>query len=146
VNIEADREERILSKAAHVERAVTTLLEKRSLTIEEYRGDREQRAIVEREFQTAIEACIDIAGILLAATEEPMPATNAGRFVRLEDQDILSAETGRQMQQAAGFRNILVHRYGDEIDDAVVYEHLQSELEWIVRYLREVRAVLGNDE
>jgi uncharacterized protein YutE (UPF0331/DUF86 family) len=48
------------------------------------------------------------------------------------------------MQQAAGFRNVLAHRYGDEVDDGLVYEHLQSELEWVVRFLREVRDYLAD--
>jgi len=45
-----------------------------------YRADREQRAIVEREFQTAIEACIDIAGLLLRGLGRPVPETYAKRF------------------------------------------------------------------
>lgn len=59
-----DIEARILEKAGHVEDAVSVLAEKRELDPETYRTDREQRAVVEREFQTAIEACIDIAELL----------------------------------------------------------------------------------
>jgi uncharacterized protein YutE (UPF0331/DUF86 family) len=101
--------------------------------------------VVEREFQTAIEACLDIAGLLLRALDVSMPETYAQRFPELEAHGVLSTETAERMQRAAGFRNILVHEYGDELDDAKVYEHLQTELQWLVRYLREVRAFLDTD-
>ena len=55
------------------------LARKQSLDAETYRTDREQRAIVEREFQTAIQACIDVAGLPIAASDEAMPETNAER-------------------------------------------------------------------
>lgn len=48
-------ERRIVEKATYVGEAVTLLAEKRdSLSFETYRADREQRDIVEREFETAI--------------------------------------------------------------------------------------------
>jgi uncharacterized protein YutE (UPF0331/DUF86 family) len=50
------------------------------------------------------------------------------------------------MRSAAGYRNVLTHQYGDEIDDALVYQRLQTELEWIVAFLREVRAFLDEGE
>ena len=64
-----DIEARILEKAEYVEEAITVLAEKQSLDRATYRDSREQQAIVEREFQTAIEACIDIAGLLLRALD-----------------------------------------------------------------------------
>ncbi|WP_340098252.1 type VII toxin-antitoxin system HepT family RNase toxin [Salinibaculum salinum] len=137
-----DVEARIVDKTEHVEKAVTVLSRKQSLDIETYASDREQRAIVEREFQTAIEACIDIAALMLRALDASIPETNAGQFAALEEHGILSTETSERMQQAAGFRNVLTHRYGDEIDNTAVYQHLQHELEWLVRYLREIRESL----
>lgn len=73
-----------------------------------------------------------------------MPETSADRFAELGERDILSEETSERMQRAAGFRNVLAHTYGDEIDDSEVYRHLQNELQWLVQYLREVREFLGN--
>lgn len=54
-------EQRILEKAEYVGGAVAVLAEKRdTLSFEQYTSRREQRDVVEREFQTAIEACIDM--------------------------------------------------------------------------------------
>jgi uncharacterized protein YutE (UPF0331/DUF86 family) len=117
MTIPADIEARILDKAEYVEEALTILSEKQALDRTTYQENREQQAIVEREFQTAIEACIDIAGLLLRALDKTMPETYAERFSLLEDHGVLSSETSEQMRKAAGFRNILVHRYGDEIEN-----------------------------
>jgi uncharacterized protein YutE (UPF0331/DUF86 family) len=142
VTVPDDVESRIVDRAEYVEEALSVLADKQSLDRETYRTDREQRAIVEREFQTAIEACIDIAGLLLRTTSTDTPDTYADRFSALEEEGVLSPETSDRMRSAAGFRNVLTHQYGDDIDDAVVYEHLQTEFEWIVAFLREVRTVL----
>jgi len=145
VRVSDEDEARILEKAIYIEESVEILSDKQSLDQAVYRSDREQRAIVEREFQTTIEACIDIAGICIAASENPMPETNAGRFKTLEKQGICSPQVATQMQAAAGFRNILAHNYGTDIDDMVVYHHLQNELRWIVEFLREIRAALDDE-
>lgn len=77
-------ERRVLEKAAYVREAVAVLAAKRdNLTFEDYRTDREQRDIVEREFETAIEACIDIGKMLLRSQGAEVPDTNAGVFREL---------------------------------------------------------------
>jgi Uncharacterized conserved protein len=102
--------------------------------------------VVEREFQTAIEACIDIAQLLIAATDVKVPTTNAATVARLGDLDILSEETAEIMQGAAGFRNVLAHQYGHDIDDEQVYRHFQSDLDWFLMFLREIRSELDLGE
>lgn len=96
MTVPEDTERRILHNATYVEEALTVLSRKQSLSPDAYRNDREQRAIVEREFQTAIEACLDIAGLVLTATDEQMPETYAGRFRRLEELGIISPETSER--------------------------------------------------
>lgn len=136
-------ERRIVEKAAYVGEAVTLLAEKRdSLSFDEYRADREQRDIVEREFETAIEACIDIGKMMLRTDDADVPETNAEVFRELGKRSIIDGETGERMAKAAGFRNILSHRYGNEIDDRDVYNFLQEELPLFRVYLRDIRSSL----
>jgi uncharacterized protein YutE (UPF0331/DUF86 family) len=133
-------ERRIVEKAAYVGEAVTLLATKRdSLSFEAYRNDREQRDVVEREFETAIEACLDIGKMLLRAEGEDVPETNAQVFRELGHRSVLGSDLAEQMAQAAGFRNILSHRYGNEINDRDVYNFLQEELPLFRRYLEQVR-------
>ena len=138
-------EERILEKVEYVDEATTVLSRKRDLSRDAYETDREQRDIVEREFQTAIEACIDVARLVIRDRDEEVPPTNADAFALLAAQGVLSDGTGQQMQAAAGFRNVLAHKYGGEIDDALVYDHLQHDLQWFPAFLTEIRSYVADD-
>lgn len=46
------------------------------------------------------------------------------------------------MKEAAGFRNVLAHRYGQDIDDSLVYRSRQQDLQWFPRYLGDVHQYL----
>lgn len=136
-------ERRILQKAAYVRDAIEVLASKRdTLSFEDYRSEREERDVVEREFETAIEACIDIGEMLLVDGESPVPSTNAAVFRELGARGILDDDTALGMAQAAGFRNILSHRYGNDIDDEDVYNVLQEDLPLLYAYLDQVRQYL----
>lgn len=132
--------DRILDKASYVRDAVVVLAEKRDgLSFDEYRADRETRDVVEREFQTAIEACIDIGEMLLKTRGESVPETNAEVFERLSAIGIIDRDLRDRMARAAGLRNVLAHKYGTEIDDEDVYNTLQHDLPIFRTYLSTVR-------
>jgi uncharacterized protein YutE (UPF0331/DUF86 family) len=137
-------ERRILTKAEYVGEAVAILAEKRdNLDFETYRANREERDVVEREFQTAIEACIDIGRMILTNKAETVPETNPAVFERLGAIGVLDDDLATQMSRAAGFRNVLAHRYGNEIDDQDVFNVLQTELPAFRQYLTEIRSYLA---
>lgn len=137
-------EQRILDKATYVREAVTILTAKRDeLTFQAYRNDREQRDVVEREFETAIEACIDIGRILLRERGDPVPDENAAVFHRLGAVGILDEGTANRMAQAARFRNVLSHAYGNDVNDRDVYNALQGELSLFGLYLDAARSELS---
>ena len=99
-------ERRLVEKAEYVGEAVALLAEKRDeLSFDEYRAEREQRDIVEREFETDIEACIDIGEMILRAKGGDVPETNARVFRELGTRSIIDREIAERMAQAAGFRN-----------------------------------------
>ena len=143
--LDDETESRIVEKVEYIEQAVTVLSRKQSLGLSEYLADREQQAIVEREFQTALEACIDIAELLLKSVSGTVPDTNAEKFAQLREIDILSADTAEAMQEAARFRNVLAHTYGFDLDNERIYQHLQSDLHWFPTFLTEVRTALTHD-
>lgn len=132
--------QRVLEKAEYVGEAVQILADKRdTLSFEAYATQREQKDVVEREFQTAIEACIDIGLMLLDSETGSVPETNADVFRALRERDVLDEETSDRMADAAGFRNVLAHQYGSDIDDRDVYNFLQHELPIFYSYLSQVR-------
>lgn len=138
-----DTRDRILEKVEFVSEAVDLLSSKQALERSEYLEDPEEQAIVERKFQTAIEACIDIVELLIVDSSEPMPTTNADKFLLLGEQGVVSSRTAEKMAEAAGFRNVIAHQYGHEIDDDLVYRHLQNDLEWFPTFCREIDSHLN---
>ena len=132
---------RIVQKASYVRDAVKVLASKRdSLTFEEYRDRRQERDVVEREFQTAIEACIDIGEMLLRSHGGAVPDTNAAVFRELAFSGTFTDETADRMARAAGLRNVLSHQYGTDINDRDVFNSLQNQLDAFSEYLSEVRS------
>lgn len=136
---------RIVEKAEFIEERVQLLSERQSLSEEEYLRDRDAQAIVERRFVTTIQACIDIAGMILKAEGERVPAQSADKLRRLVGTGVLSESLGERMAATAGLRNVLAHQYGTLIDDELVYESLQD-LSRFREYLLAVRDYLASHD
>jgi uncharacterized protein YutE (UPF0331/DUF86 family) len=128
--------DRIRSKFGALEADIKDLEGRQTLDITEYRTDRDTQAIVERRFQTGIQACIDIAGHILASEGYREPSDYGDLFRVLEEEAVISTETADRMVEMAGFRNVLTHEYA-EIDHDRVYHHLQN-LERFRQFVREV--------
>ena len=80
--------------------------------------------------------------MILRAKDQSVPETNAAVFRQLAAAGVVDDELGRRMAEAAGFRNILAHQYGSEIDDRDVYNVLQHDLDVFSTYLQQIRAAL----
>jgi len=135
--------ERIVERTKYIRESLIILADIRDeASFATYRTDRRTRDIVEREFQTTIEACLDIGTMILRAKDQSVPETNAAVFRQLAAAGVVDDELGRRMSEAAGFRNILAHQYGSEIDDRDVYNVLQHDLDVFSTYLQQIRAAL----
>jgi uncharacterized protein YutE (UPF0331/DUF86 family) len=145
--MDSHTEARILEKAEYIRESLTILAETRDATsFELYQNNRRQRNTVEREFQTSIEASIDIGSMILRAEDRAVPSTNAAVFHTLSECGVLSEQVSHRMSEAAGFRNILSHKYGDDINNQDIYNFLQHDLQLFSKYLREVRNYLDSKE
>lgn len=115
-----DRVETIVEKAEYVEACLEILASKQSVSRAEFRAEPETRDV-----------------------EGQAPRSNAAAMRRLDGIDVLTEETADAMAQAALFRNVLAHEYGDVLDQDIVYESLQD----LRRYrdcLAEVRSYLDD--
>jgi len=121
-----ERAETIVEKAEFVEACLEILAGRQSVTRDEYRTDPLIRDVVERRFEKASQACIDIGRMLLRDIDGQAPDSNAGVMDRLSAVGVLSEQTASEMAQAAMFRNVLAHEYGDVLDQDIVYEALQD--------------------
>lgn len=130
--------ERILTSVETIEESLGILSEHQSLTRDEYMRQREVRDIVERRFVKLTEATLDIGRTLIKHERGTVPNSNPGTMTALRDEGILTGETADEMAQAARFRNILSHTYGDAIDEDAVFGALQD-LDRYRDFLTEVR-------
>lgn len=137
------RVETIIEKAEYMEQCLEILTSKQSISRKAYIDDVETRDIVERRFEKLTGAALDITRMLLKDIDGRAPNSNAAAMEQLHEAGVLSESIADQMAQAALFRNVLAHEYGDVLDHKMVYEALQD-LERYRRFLHEVRDYLDS--
>lgn len=126
----------VAKKLAFVETCVAEL---RTLArpAEMVRDVKEER-FVEHTLQIAIQAALDVASHVVSDQRLGEPRTNRELFDLLVRSGRLSPELGETLGQMAGFRNILVHGYGD-IDLGVVEDVLSRRLSDLLAFVAEMR-------
>ena len=82
---------------------------------------------VERDLQTAIEACLDIGRHLIAREGFRYPEDNADVFRILAEEQVIPPSLLAHLEDMAGFRNVLVHEYAD-LDNHKVYRNFKDQL------------------
>jgi uncharacterized protein YutE (UPF0331/DUF86 family) len=107
-------------------------------TLQDYQTSPDIKDIAERNLQVAIEACLDIAKIIISTNDLPEPKDNKGVFTVLAETGILSKQTLQFLIPMAGTRNILVHGY-DKVDDSIVFSVIKQHLGNFAEYLKEIK-------
>lgn len=134
-------DERVTRLASGVLNDVARL---RRLADAEPAEDEDQLDAVKYRFVTAIEGCVGVAHHIIAAQGWAAPDTNADAFVGLSTNGVIAKELAAKMAKASGFRNILVHRYGDVDNDAVV--GFLEQLGDLERFVQDVLAWLQQQQ
>ena len=106
--------------------------------LHDYQMSPDIKDIAERNLQVAIEACLDIAKIIISSNDLPEPKDNKGVFTVLAEAGILSKKTLQFLVPMAGTRNILVHGY-DKVEDSIVFSVIKQHLDNFAEYLREIK-------
>ena len=107
-------------------------------SLKEYQTSPDIKDIAERNLQVAIEACLDIAKIIISISDLPEPKDNKGVFTVLAEAEILSKKNLEFLLPMAGTRNVLVHGY-DKVEDRIVYDVIKRHLDDFAAYLKEVK-------
>jgi uncharacterized protein YutE (UPF0331/DUF86 family) len=131
-------EERVTRLASDVRRDVARLRELEQTERLVVHTDRLDAA--KYRFLTAIEGCISIAHHVTASEGWEAPDSNADAMRSLGKHGVISPELAEAMARAAGFRNLLVHRY-QTIDDNAVVSFL-AHLDQLEHYIGDVLAWL----
>lgn len=102
-----------------IERRLVRLDEAAAVPLETYRNDSDLQDVVERNFELAIQAAIDLGLHLLADSPHPLPETNRAVFLALAREEILGDELAVSLARLAGFRNLLAHEYAELVPELV---------------------------
>ncbi len=83
--------------------------------------------------QRGIQACIDLANIVIKEHKWEMPGTYRESFQILSDHGLLDAGLCKKMQKMCGFRNIAIHDYR-KIDVEILKNILTNDLRDLERF------------
>lgn len=107
-------------------------------SFEDYLKSQDIKDLVERNLHLSIEACLDIAKIIISVKELLEPKDNKGIFIAFAQSQVISDESLRFLVPMAGTRNILVHGY-DKVDDSLIYGILKRHMGGFERYILEIK-------
>lgn len=94
---------------------------------EDYLHDLIRRRACEKTIEVAIESLIDVCAMIVSAQQFGLPETEENILDMLIEKKVLSRKLGEKLKDMKGFRNILIHRYGN-VDDEIVYLNLSSHM------------------
>jgi uncharacterized protein YutE (UPF0331/DUF86 family) len=115
------------------------------ITLEEFVADDILHTAAEHYFQVAIQAALDIGGMLLAARSVKVPQGYADIFPALAEAGVLPKDFADELVGMAKLRNVLVHMYL-QVDLGLMYSYLQNKVgdfERFVVYVGEFLTSIG---
>ncbi|EFI34247.1 protein of unknown function DUF86 [Desulfonatronospira thiodismutans ASO3-1] len=132
----------ILSKMAAVQKHVRRVKTKRDIQEHEFLQDLDRQESILFNLQMAIQNCIDLAAHVVSEKDLGLPGSTNEIFYLLEDQGYIHQDLTERMVKATGFRNLLVHEYG-EIDLKVVFKVSHEDVEDLEEFARVLGDLFG---
>ena len=120
---------------------VNSLKKLKGVTAKDLVEDEDKRLKAERLLQLAIEACVDIAELIIVDQRLRAPIDAAQAIEILGDEMIIDSYFAKGFAKAVGFRNILVHDYID-INYEEVADKINKRLGDFDRFAQEVAKFL----
>jgi len=124
----------ITRKIKELETTVQQLRKFQQYSYNEIKENLEKLWAIEYGLQISIQLIIDIGNHIIAEIGENDIDGYSDIFDRLAKHDILPSHFAENMRGMVGFRNLLVHKYGD-IDTHIVYNILQDNLYDFERFI-----------
>ncbi len=111
---------------------------------DQLRADPERLPGVKYRLQVAVEACIDTAEHTIASDGFRAPESFADAFTVLGEQELIGRDLQAALEDAARFRNLIVHGYAT-VDDRRVIEILRTRLDDLNAFRRAVAGYVRDD-
>ena len=137
--------EKIARKIAIIERALAYLKSRADVRPEDVERNYELKSALERNFQVAIEAALDIGEMIIAEEGLERPEEYRDVFLELGKAGIIPNDFASRIAPMAGFRNILVHQY-DEVNVKLMCKFLREKLGDLEEFISYVRKYLRKKE
>ena len=102
------------------------------------RTDVREERFVEHTLQIAIQAALDVASHIVSDERLGEPRTNRELFSLLVRGGVLPEALAERLGAMAGFRNVLVHGYGD-VDLSIVEDVVENRTGDLLEFVRQVR-------
>ena len=125
----------ILIKANKVDHHLKRIREKRVVSLEEFLADLDCQKIILFNLQMAVQNCIDIVAHIISNEELGIAGSTNEMFYILQENNYLDPELTENMVAVIGFRNLVVHEYGN-IDLRQVYHIAQQDIDNIERFVK----------
>ena len=133
----------LAKKLAQIETAIAEL---RALArLDQLGHDVKEERFVEHTLQIAIQAALDVASHIVSDQRLGEPRTNRELFGLLGRRGILPLDLVAVLEEAAAFRNVLVHGY-DDVDIAIVRDVVEHRLDDLLVFVASVRRWVANSE
>lgn len=84
---------------------------------------------------------MDVISILVSSEKLGLPKSETDLIEILVDQKIISSQLGQKIKDMKGFRNIIVHKYGEK-DNRLAYKYMTNELEDFEKFKKEIENYL----
>lgn len=132
--------ERILAKLDDLDGYMGEFRQIMPTSFEQFKKIEKKRAC-ERLLQVSIECVIDVCALIVSELRLGLPSEEDDLFERLEKAGIISSEMKESLKKMKGFRNLLVHEYG-QVDDEIVYDMVKNRLSDFTGFKKEIIKVL----
>ena len=124
----------ILDKASRIERHLKRIEKKRDITINEFLDNIDIQDILLFNLQVAIQSTIDMASHIIAEEEMGVAGSTSEIFYLLQENGCIGADLTEKIIRAVGFRNLLVHEYGN-LDLKKVYKIFQDDIDELKEFV-----------
>lgn len=95
--------------------------------LNKYKKNKIIKAACERYFERIIEACTDLAFLIIKHKKLDIPEDDIDAFNILYENKILIESLSNNLKNAKKMRNIIAHQYG-KVDDKIVFDSIKNEL------------------
>lgn len=111
--------EEVFEKLSQMKEYVGFLREYSKTTKEDIANDMKLKGAIERYFQVALEAVIDIANMVIAKEGFRKPVDYSESIAILAENGILPESFSKRFRDAIKFRNVLVHMYEKVLPEGI---------------------------